>query len=130
MNINKPIKTKFQIKCSETAWEQSLYLVGEVSSLGGWNITKAIKMITDVNTFPVWTSNKIDLIPELMELKYKYVILNKTGKVIKWEEFPGNRIVPFDKLDVEFDTEEISEIQIIDVVFGKNHEFNSTNQLI
>jgi len=125
MDFNKPINLKFQIKCQETKWGESLCLLGENESLGTWNNKKAVKMSTDKNTFPMWFSQTINLIPKKSSLEYKYLIVNEHG-IVKWEDFPNNRIINFNELKINISNEEISEIEVKDVNFGKNPMLNNS----
>lgn len=120
MDLKKPIKFKFQIKCQETKWGENLYLSGDNESLGNWNTQKSVKMNTDKTSYPLWSSNKIDLIPKKNSVEYKYLIINDSGRVIRWEEFQNNRKIDFNELPVNLTKEDILEIELKDVYFGKN----------
>lgn len=120
MDLSKTIKVRFQIKCQETKWGEILCLLGDNLSLANWNPKKAIKMNTDKSTFPIWFSDKIEIIPQNNILEYKYLIMNESGKIIRWEDFPNNRKIDFLELPVNYSKEEILELDIKDVYFGKS----------
>jgi hypothetical protein len=120
MDFRKPIEIIFQIKCQDTKWGENLYLLGDNETLGKWNTKKAIKMNTDRTSFPIWFSKNIELIPRNSLLEYKYLIMNDSGKVIKWEEFQNNRKLDFNELTMNFKVEDILELNVKDTEFGKN----------
>ncbi|MFR9794467.1 carbohydrate-binding module family 20 domain-containing protein [Streptomyces sp. MS06] len=63
-----------------TVYGQNIYVVGDISALGGWNTSSALPMSSA--TYPVWT---LDLsLPAGTSFQYKYIRKDGSGNVT-WE---------------------------------------------
>ena len=90
-------KLKFQLICENTNYGENVFLVGNSSSIGNWNINNSEKLYTDSNRFPLWESNIINF-KSKGNIEYKYIIKSQDNNNIKWESFPGNRFLDFSNL--------------------------------
>ncbi|OQR92116.1 glycerophosphodiesterase [Achlya hypogyna] len=72
-----------------TAGGRVVGVVGNVPELGAWNIADAIVLKPHGVPSLLWdTTVEIDI---GTVVEYKYVILDRTGKLVLWESLPGNR---------------------------------------
>ena len=69
--------------------ERFLALAGSTEGLGNWEISKAIRL--NDSEFPVWTA-EIPRDAVKADTQFKFVILDKAGKVIAWEN-GANRVM-------------------------------------
>jgi lysophospholipase L1-like esterase len=93
---------RFQIRAQTQAGE-SIAIVGSSPELGLWDLTKSVRLSTNVDLYPLWqTDTAIALQPllaatdaatEQQKIEYKYVCFDVDGKV-QWETSTGNRWVP------------------------------------
>ena len=51
------MQVKFKLKNAKTSFGESLYVVGNDSSIGAWNPDHAYKMETDASNYPAWFSH-------------------------------------------------------------------------
>lgn len=58
-----------------TAWGESLYLLGSVKELGEWNESKALKMTYEDG---IW-STEVDIKRNVKSFEYCYIIRNDNG---------------------------------------------------
>jgi len=96
---------KFQI-IANTRIEEFISIVGSTSELGIWDITKAVRLCTSVDRYPLWWTEKeidfgVSLNSELaygqknQKIEYKYLLNNNHGNV-QWESFGLNRWIPIE----------------------------------
>lgn len=87
----KKLSIIFSVKCNDTAYGESVYLLGNTKELGEWDVKRAHKLFTNERKFPEWESKEISFahLPKFFE--YKYLIKTNSGK-IKWENFHNNRV--------------------------------------
>lgn len=98
---------RFQI-IAQTKPGESIGLVGSTPELGEWDITRAIRLTTSSDRFPLWSteqpidfSQSIELgISENPQYKYVWFDANDYGQ---WEFWGGNRWIPL-KPEVESET--------------------------
>ena len=82
---------ELKFKCSfTTSFNQQLYVTGNIEELGNWKPEAAIELVTNSETFPNWTTNSIIKVPVGAEIKYKYLIKDKSNNII-WEELDSDR---------------------------------------
>lgn len=82
--------SKIIFKCKfETAFGQSLYIVGNIKEMGGWEPTNSISLSTNNDTYPTWVTSEI-LVPVGSEIDYKYLIKDQTGNYL-WEYLPQSQ---------------------------------------
>ena len=62
-----------------TAWGESLYLLGSVKELGEWNESKALKMTYEDG---IW-STEVDIKRNVKSFEYCYIVRNDNGAVRK-----------------------------------------------
>lgn len=69
------INVTFVLKEAETNHGQNVFVVGNIRELGQWDISKAIKLQTDEEFYPMWTSAEILLSLEDLsyDVEYKFV---------------------------------------------------------
>ena len=81
---------KISFKCKyHTNFGSSLYVVGNVESLGNWNVEKALELSTTEETYPVWEKKDAFYCPLGTEITYKY-ITKDAKKNASWEFLPNN----------------------------------------
>jgi hypothetical protein len=71
-----------------TEMGESVMVVGNHPTLGGWNPEQALKL--DSAGYPKWTARVV--VPIGTTLEYKYVRKNADGSLL-WEASEGNRVV-------------------------------------
>jgi alpha-amylase len=59
---------------------QNVYVVGDISELGGWNTADAVPL--SPASYPVWSATVS--IPQSESFQYKYVVIDGSGNVT-WE---------------------------------------------
>jgi Starch binding domain len=117
---------QFQV-IAHTQTGESIALVGSTPELGGWDITRCIRLRTSGNCYPLWwTDPAIDIQPSAesaiggggaapmvnpQKVEYKYVKLDAQG-FGRWESLGLNRWVQIDRQDRS------STIVIDDGAFG------------
>mmetsp|Transcript_51519 Transcript_51519/g.136136 ORF Transcript_51519/g.136136 Transcript_51519/m.136136 type:complete len:854 (-) Transcript_51519:195-2756(-) len=78
---------------AETAYGDSLVLIGSGDELGNWDPTNhGIPLTTTAEEYPIWSSAPIAFKAPL-EVEYKYVRLTVGGEA-QWETLGDNRMVP------------------------------------
>ena len=77
---------KFQVECKQTKPGEEVYIIGNSSELGNWNVNNSKKLKTNSNLFPIWESNPISF-QSKSKLEYKYII--KGNSNLNWENFDG-----------------------------------------
>ena len=81
----------FQVE-AETAYGDSLVLVGSTEKLGSWDPKKGLTMSTDADTYPLWNLTCNDISAEC-DVEFKVVKLHGGGEA-EWETFGGDN--PFE----------------------------------
>jgi hypothetical protein len=90
LHIN-PNHAMLTFKCKYvTSYGDELRIVGNIEELGRWDPTKALLMITNNESYPIWTSTQDITGPVGMEIFYKYIIYNPSNNSYKWEELENN----------------------------------------
>jgi hypothetical protein len=84
-----------------------------------WNASKAIKMVTNKETYPIWETESLPILNELLEsdnelLEYKYIV--KSNEV-EWED-GENRILDLTKLKEALFKSLSKEVLVIDKQFN------------
>lgn len=74
-----PVKVTFD-ENKTTVLGQNVYVVGDISELGGWNTAKAVPLSSA--GYPVWSGTVS--IPQSESFQYKYVVIDGSGNVT-WE---------------------------------------------
>lgn len=69
---------------------ESVYLVGDHELLGKW--VAALPLTCDADTFPVWTSEEVDL-PCDSPISFRFLIMRANGKVVRSESRFLNRVL-------------------------------------
>eukprot|EP00928_Gymnodinium_smaydae_P017576 TRINITY_DN1671_c0_g1_i1.p1 TRINITY_DN1671_c0_g1~~TRINITY_DN1671_c0_g1_i1.p1 ORF type:complete len:755 (-),score=120.71 TRINITY_DN1671_c0_g1_i1:268-2532(-) len=86
---------KFQVSCQETRPGEAVFVTGGLGALGDWSPKMALPLLTTSSTFPLWSSDPIQ-VPPGTEVSYKYIIMkeDRAGQP-RWEdgELKGNREV-------------------------------------
>ena len=73
------MQIKFKINKSETTPGQNVYVVGNKSQLGNWNIKQAHRLATKKGMYPKWESKEtlqFHSRDDCTNIEYKYIILN------------------------------------------------------
>jgi hypothetical protein len=87
-----PAQTSVNFVCANgaTTMGQSVYLVGNIPQLGGWNVASAIKL--DPNVYPTWTG-VIHSLPINTSIEWKCIKRNEsnTGNLV-WEPGGNNTL--------------------------------------
>ena len=123
-------KISFQCKF-HTHYGSSLYVVGNVESLGNWNIEKALELSTTEDTYPLWEKKDAFYCPLGTEIIYKY-ITKDAKKNTTWEYLPnnGNRKILVEKEgnlsieDEEYNTVNDSSIDLDEQNILSKSQFN------
>jgi len=68
---------------------QEIYLTGNCTSLGNWNLEKAVHLNTNPDIYPCWTTPSDVTLPLKKEVEYKYLTLS--NDTVVWESIPYNR---------------------------------------
>ena len=77
-------------KCKyNTQFGSSLYVIGNLTVLGQWNISKAIPLTTSKENYPLWTLKNAFSCAVGTEIIYKYIIKDQSGNT-SWEQLPNN----------------------------------------
>ena len=87
---------KFQVECKQTKPGEEVYIIGNSSELGNWNVNNSKKLKTNSNLFPIWETNPISF-QSKSKLEYKYII--KGNSNLNWENFDGNRTINLSSLE-------------------------------
>eukprot|EP00775_Hariotina_reticulata_P002125 gene2125-2444_t len=61
---------------------QEVYLVGNCSALGNWDVLEGVQLVW--STGHIW-EGAVEL-PAGLHIQYKYVVRNKDGSVVRWQE--------------------------------------------
>lgn len=69
----------FQVENATTYYGQNVYLIGNVSELGGWNTDAAVQM--SCPSYPAWTTTVS--LPQGANIEYKFI--KKDGSNVIWE---------------------------------------------
>jgi len=117
--FSSPISVIFNVRV-ETAFGEAVYVTGNAAQLGEWNPLKAVALITNSSSFPLW-STCVSLLPASVE--YKYIIRkNRSEESFRWEEIESNR-----KVDLEIVAANDLFLYMDDGVFGKLGQSILTN---
>lgn len=87
-----PAQTSVNFVCENatTALGQSVYVVGNIPQLGGWNVPNAIKL--DPNVYPTWTG-VIHNLPAANSIEWKCIKRNeKDNENLVWEPDGNNTL--------------------------------------
>ena len=87
---------KCQVECKQTKPGEEVYIIGNSSELGNWNVNNSKKLKTNSNLFPIWETNPISF-QSKSKLEYKYII--KGNSNLNWENFDGNRTINLSSLE-------------------------------
>jgi len=68
-------------------------VVGNHPALGGWDVTRAPRLVTNVDIYPCWISANPVYVELHAEIQYRYVVVSKTGEVSPREEEATNRSI-------------------------------------
>jgi hypothetical protein len=93
-----PNISSIKFKCVfNTSFGQELRIVGNIEELGTnffikgcWEPEKSMKMETNSQIYPTWTSSCEITLPKGVSILYKYIIYDKKHKVYIWESLPNN----------------------------------------
>jgi lysophospholipase L1-like esterase len=100
---------RFQI-IANTKPGESIGIIGSAPQMGGWDITRCLRLSTSSERYPVWS---IDTDLDLSNsLEYKYVYIKADGYA-EWEGFGFNRWLPSPA-----EPEEVGTIVVDDGAFG------------
>jgi hypothetical protein len=110
---------KFRLQKALTKVGQNVYLVGSVPALKMWNASQGIKMTTNKETYPIWETESLPILNELLEsgnelLEYKYIVKSTE---FEWEG-GDNRILDLTKLREAMLESSSSEMLVIDKQFN------------
>lgn len=77
-------------ECSGTQYGESVFLVGNIPLLGGWNIQNNFELKTNARIYPRWT---IQLkVPTGITFEYKYLVANSNDhSITRWEVLPSKK---------------------------------------
>ncbi|KAA0156681.1 hypothetical protein FNF29_00792 [Cafeteria roenbergensis] len=90
---------------------EAVYLTGAAPSMGSWDLSSAVQLVTTPERFPVWYTPTPLPVPARKRVEYKYMIYSG-GRFQRWENLDGNRVTaeapdagstaaqPLDTLDV------------------------------
>jgi len=85
---------RFAVRAN-TVCGDTIAIVGSIPELGEWNAAKALRLTTNAQLYPIWsTASEVDLRKsEVKRIEYKYVKIDGVGSV-HWEAQGNNRWVP------------------------------------
>ncbi|RLN69138.1 hypothetical protein BBJ29_000722 [Phytophthora kernoviae] len=86
-------EVEFAVRLLGTSTERVVYLLGNVSELGAWDVEKALPMelIECQGEESMWRAT-VEFAVNTNTLEYKYVVKHKqTRELVSWEGLPGNR---------------------------------------
>lgn len=78
---------------SYTRLGEGVYLAGNIAELGGWNSASSLKLTTNKNIYPEWTTTHPIKVPPEVPLEFKMLVKDSFGSVIRWEDIKGNRTI-------------------------------------
>merc|ERR1719421_984626 len=75
-------ETIFQVECA-TQFGEEVCVVGSAECLGRWDPSRAIRMQTNAEIFPLWMSKPIfGLNKEVANVDYKFIIAKQCGNYV------------------------------------------------
>ena len=81
----------FKVKY-ETKTGQDVFVLGNTKELGFWNPENGLKLRTDKNSYPFWSTTTEIKFNIGTEICYKYVAVNSYTKELEWESNMPNRL--------------------------------------
>lgn len=75
----RSVKFHVRYKCE---FGQEVYLVGNIEALGNWDVMRGVQLVWSAGH--VWEGS-VEL-PAGLHIQYKYVVRNKDGSVVRWQE--------------------------------------------
>lgn len=77
----------FEAECKETVIGESVYVIGDISELGNWDLAQATALITSPREFPLWRSRLFHLKSVIAGevIHFKLVIKNHNNNTHRWE---------------------------------------------
>jgi len=92
-----PVELLLECVCHGTEFGDELFVVGDHPSLGAWDTSRAIPLVTEPGSFPKWSLRSPLLLSDDPAdlpgwLEYKYVIRRIDGSV-QWEDL-GSKSIP------------------------------------
>lgn len=88
--MSRPIS--FAVSCADTKLGFHVRVVGSSAELGCWDPTQGLQLSTGPSDFPTWGSPNLVKVKTTDMIEYKYVICDRDGKAVRWEE-RANRTV-------------------------------------
>ena len=86
-----PNISSIKFKCVfNTAFGQELRIVGNIEELGCWEPEKSMKMETNCQVYPTWTSSNEITLPKGVNILYKYILYDIKSRLYVWETLPNN----------------------------------------
>ena len=83
------VRVSFEVR-TETAFGDTVVIVGETPQLGAWDPKRGIPMSTSEETYPIWRAEPLLLSEGSSgEVEYKFVVVGAGGQ--RWEPLPHNR---------------------------------------
>ncbi|CAL1146851.1 unnamed protein product, partial [Cladocopium goreaui] len=70
------------VTCKETNVGDTVWVVGSVPELGSWEVKEGLQLETTADSFPLWKSPQVPIIPG--KIQFKIVILSENGNA-RWE---------------------------------------------
>lgn len=105
MEQNPSVLLKFNLRCTQTEFQDKVCLFGSSNELGKWG--NGILLTTSKESFPHWESDF--LVIELEnKLEFKFCVIKDSGAHL-WESFPNNRFLSLQNLSkgVKYETSEM-----------------------
>mmetsp|Transcript_1170 Transcript_1170/g.2056 ORF Transcript_1170/g.2056 Transcript_1170/m.2056 type:complete len:716 (+) Transcript_1170:220-2367(+) len=109
---------------AQTAFGENVYVVGDSTLLGCWNLDRALLAHTSRETYPIWSAQVSFLVER--NVHFKYVIRNGAGAAI-WESMQQDRSVSLQPntvitLNSEFNNRVVQETVEAKSIEGKTLE--------
>jgi len=84
-------EVQFKVK-AEVGYGEELVVCGSCAVLGNFDPKHGIRLATNPNDYPIWTSSLVCLPRPDENIEYKYVIF-RGGNFHRWEDVPSNRSI-------------------------------------
>jgi len=90
--LQAPVRwLRYRITYAGTEPGESVYIVGSLPELGGWDPSKAVACRTSADMFPLWLSEPIQVCPPEHD-EFQFKLLADGSESVRWEEFTGNHV--------------------------------------
>ena len=124
------VRVNFEVRC-ETAFGETLTIVGDAPQLGSWKPQKGFRMDTSAALYPVWRAEPL-LLSETQSIEYKFVIVSSNGQV-RWEPLMQNRRLELDGPELQVRKMPRFFPKIIPALlawlyYSRAHSFSAANQ--